>query len=93
MLTPEGRKKEEKKKASGKGVCTLDAEKDPAELGRPYVYPGSLFAVGKCFMLKDLLTNFTCNEGKNRCLQIFCLFVANMIYLSKLSNKLLSMSC
>lgn len=57
MLTPEGRKKEEKKKASGKGVCTSDAEKDPAELGRHYVCPGSLFAVGKCFMLKDLLTN------------------------------------
>lgn len=34
----------------------LDAEKDPAELGRACVYPAGLFAVGKCFMLKDLLT-------------------------------------
>lgn len=59
FLVAHSRRKEKgrKKKASGKGVCTLDAEKDPAELGRHYVYPGSLFAVGKCFMLKDLITN------------------------------------
>lgn len=37
-------------------VCVLCAEKDAAELGRACVYPASLFAVGECFILKDLLT-------------------------------------
>lgn len=37
-------------------VHTLQKENDPAELGRAHAYPASLFAVGKYFMLKDLLT-------------------------------------
>lgn len=39
-------------------MCVLHAEKDASELGKACVYPQkkSLFAVGKCFMLKDLLT-------------------------------------
>lgn len=52
-------------------VChthVFDAEINPGDLGRAYVYPASLFAEGKCFMLKALLSNFTCNEGKNQCL-------------------------
>lgn len=57
------------------------------------MYPDSLFAVGKCFVLKDLLTKVILLVMRARIGVFKFLFVVNMIYLSKLSNKLPSMLC